>query len=230
MESLHLRVYADASFATSEDMSLQIGYIILLCDDTNLYNVLNFSNRKSQRVVQSIMGGELWAFTDAFGAVAMIALDIAGAFQMKIPVPMFTDYRQVFGVITRSKRPTERCLAIAMQAAREAYQSADIDGVGLVRGDKNPAEALRKLNHNVLLNKLFSPEKMIFQLNNGYYAQRNLIRAKIQWKNEELQVKKIRGSVRVPVYKQGRVQLYRTMSVLFFHLAHRNLHGVHKNQ
>ena len=30
--SLHLRCYADASFASNDDLSSQIGYVILLCD------------------------------------------------------------------------------------------------------------------------------------------------------------------------------------------------------
>ena len=32
MDSLHIRAYADASFATNHNLTWQIGYIVLLCD------------------------------------------------------------------------------------------------------------------------------------------------------------------------------------------------------
>lgn len=153
-DSLHLRVYVDASFASNDDMSSQLGFIILLCDDHNRFHVIELSSRKSKRVVRSIMGGELYAFTDAFDAVATIAIDLSHAFRRKIPVRMFTDSKQVFDVITRGKRPTEKRLAIDVIAAREAYHNFEIDRVGLIRGENNPADALSKLAHNGKLHEL----------------------------------------------------------------------------
>lgn len=34
-DSLHIRIYSDASFADNEDLSTQLGYIVLLCDNKN---------------------------------------------------------------------------------------------------------------------------------------------------------------------------------------------------
>ena len=34
-KSLHIRVYADGSFADNVDMKTQLGYIILMCDDSD---------------------------------------------------------------------------------------------------------------------------------------------------------------------------------------------------
>lgn len=56
--SVHLRVYSDASFAYNEDLSTQLGLLVLLCDEMNCCNVLHYSSHKSRRVVRSVMGGE----------------------------------------------------------------------------------------------------------------------------------------------------------------------------
>lgn len=42
-DSLELRVYADTLYYTKEDLISQLGYIILLCDESTKYHVLNFS-------------------------------------------------------------------------------------------------------------------------------------------------------------------------------------------
>ena len=71
-ETLHLRVYADAFFASSDDLSSQLGYIVLLCDGHSRCHVMTYSRRKSRRVVKSIMAGEVYAFADALEAAFII--------------------------------------------------------------------------------------------------------------------------------------------------------------
>lgn len=63
--SVEIRAYADASFATNEDLSLQLGYIIQMSDATGTAHVLYSSSRKSRRVARSIMAAEVSAFVDA---------------------------------------------------------------------------------------------------------------------------------------------------------------------
>lgn len=62
--SLRLKVYADASFASSDDGSSQLGYLILLCDDHEACHVLAFSSKKSRRVVRPILAGEVYALLE----------------------------------------------------------------------------------------------------------------------------------------------------------------------
>lgn len=63
-DTLHLPVYTDGSFTDNEDMSTQVGYIILMCDANKNCNVIHFSSHKSRRVVRSVLGGEAYAFAD----------------------------------------------------------------------------------------------------------------------------------------------------------------------
>eukprot|EP00171_Calliarthron_tuberculosum_P023132 IDg23132t1 len=73
---MHLRTYADSSFATNDDGSSQLGYLILLCDLKNDCHIISYSSRKSRRVVRSIMAGETYAFTDAFDQSYIIKRDV----------------------------------------------------------------------------------------------------------------------------------------------------------
>lgn len=46
LESLHLRVYANEFFATNEDLSSLLGYVIKLFDSTDRFNIQDFARRK----------------------------------------------------------------------------------------------------------------------------------------------------------------------------------------
>lgn len=80
--------------------------------------MLDYFSKKSKRAVQSNMGGELYAFTDAFGVFMTIAIDPSRAFGREILIRIFTDSKKVFKIITRGKRPTEKCLAINVISVR----------------------------------------------------------------------------------------------------------------
>ena len=53
-----IKVYADASFANNPDYSSQLGYIVLLTDDTNKAHVITYASYKSRRVTRSVLGAE----------------------------------------------------------------------------------------------------------------------------------------------------------------------------
>ncbi len=66
MDSLHIRAYADASFATNHNLTSQLGYIVLLCDKWENYCTLHYASYKSRRVARSVLGAETYAFADAY--------------------------------------------------------------------------------------------------------------------------------------------------------------------
>lgn len=61
---------------------------------------------------------------------------------------MFTDSKQLFDALTRRKQTTEKRLMIDIASAREAYKKFEIQAVGLIRGDQNPADGLTKDHDN----------------------------------------------------------------------------------
>lgn len=119
-DTLHLRVYADASFSSNEDLSLQLGYNILLCDSTGRCHMLDFTGEKVKRVVRSVMACELFAFIEALDASVSLVADLKNMLEKKVPLHMFIDSKQVFDVVTHGKRPGERRLAIDISVLRDA--------------------------------------------------------------------------------------------------------------
>ena len=47
ISTLHIRAYIDASFATNEDHSSQLGYVILLCDANDRCHFLDFASKRA---------------------------------------------------------------------------------------------------------------------------------------------------------------------------------------
>lgn len=142
--TLHLRVHADASFASNDDNSSQLGFIILLCDAADRCHVLAYSSKKSRRVVRSIMAGEVYAFANAFDEAFIIKHDLERVYKQRVPLTMLTDSKQLFDVITRASHTTEKRLMIDIAAAREAYNRNEITNVGLVKSANNLADGLTK--------------------------------------------------------------------------------------
>ena len=120
-KSLHLRLYSDASFASNDDHSLQLGYLIIIADDTKLYHLLAYYSKNSKQVVRSIMAGELFAFLAAFDHAFVIRLNLESVLEQPIRQMMFTDSKQLFDVTTKSSHTTEKRFMIEVTTAREAY-------------------------------------------------------------------------------------------------------------
>lgn len=67
--SIRLRAYADASFASNENLSTKLGYLIFMCDKDDVCHILDLSCRKPKHIFQSIMAAaKVFAFLDAFDA------------------------------------------------------------------------------------------------------------------------------------------------------------------
>lgn len=57
--------FTDSSFANNEDLSSQIGFIIILADDINC-NLIQWSSTKCKRVTRSVLASELYAMVAGF--------------------------------------------------------------------------------------------------------------------------------------------------------------------
>lgn len=100
------------------------------------------------------MAYKLYAFIEAFHVSVPIAADLRIMMEKKIPIHLFTDWKEAFDVITHGKRPSKRRLAIDITVLREAYYRYEIDRIGLVRGENNPADGMTKQKLNRMLEKI----------------------------------------------------------------------------
>ena len=155
-KSLHLKVYSDSSFANNSDLSSQLGYIVLLCDKFYKCNILHFSSHKSRRIVRSVLGGEVYAFADAFDYAYTMRHDLQSLLGQDIPIQMFTDSKSLFDVITKCSHTTEKRLMIDISTVRKAYENFEISDVGFLGSENNPADAFTKIGSFPSLQKLLN--------------------------------------------------------------------------
>lgn len=141
----------DAPLASNEFHSSQIYFLVILRGVTNKSHILKFASKKSRYIVHSIMGGELYACTDVFDAGFSIISDIRVTLGSDAPLRFSTDSKQVFDVVTRGKRPTERRPGIEGTTGRDTYECQEIMQVGFIRGVDNHAYSLAKQSGNKAL-------------------------------------------------------------------------------
>lgn len=106
LSSLHIFVYSDLSFQNNRDYASQLGYIIVLADQSNRCAIIQYSSHKSKRVVRSSMAAETLAFSDAFDNAFIIKHDLQRMLGRALSLLMLTDSKILFDVLTRSKSST----------------------------------------------------------------------------------------------------------------------------
>ncbi len=77
IDTAEIHVFADASFATNNDLSSQLGYVILLIDDKGNCSFLSWSASKCKRVTRSVLAAELYALAHGFDAGFALAHAVA---------------------------------------------------------------------------------------------------------------------------------------------------------
>src|SRR5277367_4695993 len=78
LEQVKLFVFVDGSFANNKDFSSQIGYLIILANETEKTNkfiikgnLIHYSSTKSKRVTKSVLASEI------YGMVGSVNMTIA---------------------------------------------------------------------------------------------------------------------------------------------------------
>lgn len=117
-ELLRLIAFADGAFANNPELISQLGYLIVLADAHDHYNVLSYRYFKSRRVTHSVLGAEVIAFAEAFDAAFVLKIDLENFLGRHVPLTMPTDSRSLFDVINKNSTTTERRLIIDIAAAR----------------------------------------------------------------------------------------------------------------
>jgi hypothetical protein len=113
-------VYTDASFTNNLNLSSQIGYIVVLTDDSGTASILHYQSQKSRRITRSCMASETLAFAQGFDTAFLIRHDLENLLGKTIPLIMLTDSKALFDILTRNKSSTERRLMVDVAAVREA--------------------------------------------------------------------------------------------------------------
>ncbi len=118
LDSLHIRAFADASFASNQGHTSQLGYIVLLCDKHDNVCVLHYASYKSRRVARSVLGAETYAFADAYDFAYCAKRDLEDILDRTVPLEIYTDSKSLFDVITKCSQTQKRRLMIDLLTSR----------------------------------------------------------------------------------------------------------------
>lgn len=157
--SLQLLGYSDASFASNHDLSSQLGYIILLSDNTDKVIPIAFKSYKAKRICRSAMAAEVIAFSDMFDAAHTLASELQTLTSRITPLQLFTDNKSLFDTISRGSRTSEKRLMLDVFAAREGYKTGLISDIGFVRSQFNLADGLTKAMSQAAIRSILSTNR-----------------------------------------------------------------------
>jgi hypothetical protein len=162
-------VYTDASQANNEDLSSQVGYIIILTDHSKQTSIVHYQPHKSQRVTRSSMAGETLDFADGFDKEFILRHYLEDMLGQPVPLVMYTDSQALFNVLTRNKTTTERRLMVDVAAVRHVYHNSIISNIGLIKSCYNPADGLTKVGCNHALANLLRTHSIDHRSNSTCY-------------------------------------------------------------
>ncbi|KAL0929476.1 uncharacterized protein CTRU02_204398 [Colletotrichum truncatum] len=165
-------IFTDGSFANNTDLSSQLGFVIVLAEETARTttdfeingNIIHWSSTKCKRVTRSVLASELYGMTTGFDSGISLSstlnrilrtLNLPG-----IPVVICTDSRSLYECLVRLGTTDEKRLMIDIMSLRESYEKKEISEVRWIDGKDNPADAFTKKSPNSALEQLITTSKL----------------------------------------------------------------------
>ena len=111
-------------------------------------------------MTRSVLGGEIYAFADAFDYAYTMKHDLENITGRTVPLKMFTDSKSLFDIITKSFSTTERRIMIDVQAVRNGYDKREISDIGFIRPHSNPADAFTKVGPCAILDQILASREI----------------------------------------------------------------------
>lgn len=154
-----LFVFVDGSFANNDDLTSQLGFVIVLANEQqedeefNIQgNIVHYSSTKSKRVTRSVLASEVYGMV----AGADMAYAIASTLQMitdrlnlpKIPMILCTDSYSLYECLVKLGTTKEKRLMIDIMALRQSYERREVYEIRWIHGDDNLADAFTKATPN----------------------------------------------------------------------------------
>lgn len=161
-------VFCDGSFANNKDLTSQLGFVIVIANETtgenstfNIKgNLIHFSSVKSNRVTRSTLASEVLATVASLDAsyveVCTINMILRNRGLEPLPVIVCTDSFSLYECIVKLGTTKEKRLMIDIQAIRQSYERREVYEVRWIDGQDNPSDAMTKAKPNRALERLIS--------------------------------------------------------------------------
>lgn len=144
METMRMVLISDASFANARGGKSQLGYIVAMVDGTGRANIIHFASNRCRRVTRSVMASEIHALVIGFDNAFALNHLAQEVLNRKIILDAYVDSRTLFDVIARDGRTSEKRLQIDIHALRQSYSQGELQQLGWIPSELNPADALSK--------------------------------------------------------------------------------------
>ncbi|KAA8491399.1 hypothetical protein FVE85_7820 [Porphyridium purpureum] len=142
-KTLRLRVFADASYASNDDYTSQVGFVVFLGDASENVHYMHSQSVKAKQVAHSVMSAELLALVLAYDFAEAVANELKRC-GFDVPIILGTDSKQIFDAIASSSILQEKRQMIRLLLLREGLQMRRISEIIHVPGIQNIADALTK--------------------------------------------------------------------------------------
>jgi hypothetical protein len=171
LSTAKLYVFVDGSFANNKDFSSQIGFEIILANETTgndeftiHSNLIHWSSTKSKRVTRSVLASEIYgmvAGTDMSFAISSTLKMITKQLDLP-PIPMIIciDLYSLYECLVKLGTTKEKRLMIDIMAIRQSYKRRELLEIRWINGLDNPADAMTKATPNKALETFVSTNQI----------------------------------------------------------------------
>jgi hypothetical protein len=173
LKTASMYVFVDGSFANNKDLSSQIGYVILIGNETQMGedkvkirgNLVTWSSTKSKRITRSVLASEIYGMVAGVDAGYSMATSITQILKQLnihrlLPIIVCTDSFSLYECIVKLGTTKEKRLMIDIMALRQMYERRELVEVRWITGASNPADAMTKSAPNRSLQMLIDTNEV----------------------------------------------------------------------
>ena len=171
MSSAKLMVFTDGSFANNRDLSSQLGYVILLVNETSDHdsfemqgNMIHWSSTKCKRITRSVLASEIYGMVSGFDlgiAIKATLRMVTDRLNMpSIPLVICTDSYSLYECLVKLGTTNEKRLMIDIMALLQSYERREISEIRRINGKDNPADAMTKAKPNHALREFIETNRL----------------------------------------------------------------------
>ncbi|KHJ34316.1 hypothetical protein EV44_g4291 [Erysiphe necator] len=146
-----LFIFVDASFANNEDLSSQIGYIIVIANETN---------QEDHKFAITEIYGMVGGVDMGYAIATTINLIFSQLDLPEIPIIVCTDSYSLYECIVKLGTTKEKRLMIDIMALRQSYERRELYEIRWINGADNPGDAMTKANPNKALETLIDTNSL----------------------------------------------------------------------
>ncbi|KAF7574817.1 DUF1421 multi-domain protein [Pyrenophora tritici-repentis] len=166
-----LIVFVDGSFANNKDLSSQLGFVLMLVNESigaNTFtiqgNVIHYSSTKCKRITRSVLASEIYGMVNGFDIGIAVATTLRIVTERlglpAIPLVICTDSYSLYECLVKLGTTKEKRLMIDIMALRQSYERREITEIRWINGEDNPADAFTKASPNRALERFIDGNKL----------------------------------------------------------------------